>query len=83
MDQLYPIPEEIEQGYAEEHKKDRRGINMPKLTSGLTQKERLKVIQSIDMIKSAQNAHEKHVLELYRERITREFQDAKVYSATG
>lgn len=56
---------------------------MPKLTSGLTQKERLKVIQSIDMIKSEQNAHEKHVLELYRDRITREFQDAKAYSATG
>lgn len=56
----------------------RRGENkMPKLTSGLTQKERLKVIQSIDMIKSAQNAHERQVLLRYRNIVAREFHDAQ------
>ncbi|MCU7906391.1 MAG: hypothetical protein KZQ76_11230 [Candidatus Thiodiazotropha sp. (ex Epidulcina cf. delphinae)] len=52
---------------------------MPKLTSGLTQKERLEVIQSIDMIKRVKNVHERQVLQLYRNMITREFQDAKAH----
>ncbi|MGD8913321.1 MAG: hypothetical protein PVI97_11040 [Candidatus Thiodiazotropha sp.] len=46
---------------------------MPKLTSGITQKERLKVIQSIDHIKEPQNDHEKQVLKRYREMVAREF----------
>ncbi|MEW8507924.1 MAG: hypothetical protein AB2598_14590 [Candidatus Thiodiazotropha sp.] len=50
---------------------------MPKLTSGLTQKERLKVIQSIDMIKNAQNAHERQVLLHYRNVVAREFHDVQ------
>ncbi|MES9990436.1 MAG: hypothetical protein ABW098_00665 [Candidatus Thiodiazotropha sp.] len=49
---------------------------MPKLTSGLTQKERLKVIQSID-IKNAQNAHERQVLLQYRNAVAREFHDVQ------
>jgi hypothetical protein len=51
---------------------------MPKLTSGLTQKERLKVIRSIDMIKNTQNAHEKEVLLRYRNMVAREFNDARL-----
>lgn len=45
---------------------------MPKLTSGLTQKERLEVLQSIDMIKSKNNPHERKVLQLYRNMIAKE-----------
>jgi hypothetical protein len=51
---------------------------MPKLTSGLTQKERLKVIQSIDMIKTTQNPHEKEILLRYRNMVEREFHDARM-----
>jgi hypothetical protein len=54
---------------------------MPKLTSGLTQEERLKVIRSIDMIKSTQNAHEKEVLLRYRNMVAREFHDARLITA--
>ncbi|MCU7916980.1 MAG: hypothetical protein KZQ99_00400 [Candidatus Thiodiazotropha sp. (ex Dulcina madagascariensis)] len=50
---------------------------MPKLTSGLTQKERIEVIQSIDMIKRVKSSRERQVLQLYRNMITREFLDAK------
>ena len=46
---------------------------MPKLTSGLTQKERLEVLQSIDLIKAAKNTHEQKVLQLYRDLIAREY----------
>jgi hypothetical protein len=48
---------------------------MPKLTSGITQKERLEVIQSIDAIKAAQNGHEKEILQRYRDRVAKEFHD--------
>ena len=46
---------------------------MPKLTSGLTQKERLEVLHSIDLIKSSKNTHEQKVLQLYRDLIAREY----------
>jgi hypothetical protein len=46
---------------------------MPKLTSGITQKERLKVIQSIDSLKASQNDHERQVLQRYRDLVAREF----------
>jgi glycerol-3-phosphate cytidylyltransferase-like family protein len=46
---------------------------MPKLTSGITQKERLEVIQSIDTIKSALTGHEKEILQRYRQVVAREF----------
>jgi glycerol-3-phosphate cytidylyltransferase-like family protein len=46
---------------------------MPKLTSGITQKERLEVIQSIDVIKSALTGHEKEILQRYRQMVAREF----------
>ena len=42
---------------------------MPKLTSGLTQKERLEVLQSIDVLKSKKNAHEQKILQIYRNMI--------------
>ncbi|MES9831609.1 MAG: hypothetical protein ABW139_05140 [Candidatus Thiodiazotropha sp. DIVDIV] len=45
---------------------------MPKLTSGLTQKERLEVLQSIDVLKSKKNAHEQKILQIYRNMIARE-----------
>ncbi|MES9968666.1 MAG: hypothetical protein ABW092_01445 [Candidatus Thiodiazotropha sp.] len=48
---------------------------MPRLTSGITQKERLKVIQSIDMIKTTLNDHEKQILQRYRDMVAREFND--------
>jgi hypothetical protein len=50
---------------------------MPKLTSGITQKERLKVIESIDMIKSAQTGREKQILQRYRDMVAREFFNAQ------
>ena len=46
---------------------------MPKLTSGLTQKERLELLQSIDLMKSVKNTHEQKVLQLYRDVIAREY----------
>jgi hypothetical protein len=46
---------------------------MPKLTSGITQKERLKVIESIDTIKTSRNGHERQILQRYREMVAREF----------
>ncbi|MES9942267.1 MAG: hypothetical protein ABW104_02560 [Candidatus Thiodiazotropha sp. 6PLUC2] len=46
---------------------------MPKLTSGLTQKERLEVLQSIDTLKSNKNMKEQKILQLYRDLIAREF----------
>ncbi|MBW9264150.1 MAG: hypothetical protein K1563_14860 [Candidatus Thiodiazotropha sp. (ex. Lucinisca nassula)] len=46
---------------------------MPKLTSGITQKERLKVIQSIDMMKTTRNDHERQILKRYRDMVAREF----------
>jgi hypothetical protein len=49
------------------------GYQMPKLTSGITQKERLEVIQSIDEIKSALVGHEREILQRYREMVAREF----------
>jgi hypothetical protein len=52
-------------------------IKMPKLTSGITQKERLKVIQSIDTIKASQNDHERQVLQRYRNMVAREFFSAQ------
>jgi hypothetical protein len=45
---------------------------MPKLTSGLTQKERLEVLQSIDQLKPQNNPHELKVLKLYRNVIAKE-----------
>jgi hypothetical protein len=45
---------------------------MPKITSGLTQKERLKVLQSIDSIILAKDTHEQKVLLRYRTLIARE-----------
>jgi hypothetical protein len=45
---------------------------MPKLTSGLTQKERLEVLHSIDQIQSKNNQHERRILQLYRSMIARE-----------
>jgi hypothetical protein len=45
---------------------------MPKLTSGLTQKERLEVLQSIEMLKTDNNKHEKKIIQIYREWIARE-----------
>jgi hypothetical protein len=45
---------------------------MPKLTSGLTQKERLEVLQSIELLKSNNNKHEKKVIQMYRDWIARE-----------
>jgi hypothetical protein len=45
---------------------------MPKLTSGLTQKERLEVLKSIDMIKSKNNQHERKILQHYRNMIAKE-----------
>jgi glycerol-3-phosphate cytidylyltransferase-like family protein len=50
---------------------------MPKLTSGITQKERLEVIQSIDIIKSALTGHEKEILQRYRQMVAREFSQAQ------
>ncbi|WP_316364977.1 hypothetical protein [Candidatus Thiodiazotropha sp. CDECU1] len=56
---------------------------MPKLTSGITQKERLKVIQSIDMIKAARNDHEKQILQRYRDMVAREFNDVQTLAVSG
>lgn len=56
---------------------------MPKLTSGITQKERLKVIQSIDMLKTARNDHEKQILQRYRDMVAREFHDAQALAMSG
>jgi hypothetical protein len=56
---------------------------MPKLTSGVTQKERLKIIQSIDHIKAPQNYHEKQVLKRYREMVAREFFDGLSSGMSG
>ncbi|MEW8101921.1 MAG: hypothetical protein AB2785_09180 [Candidatus Thiodiazotropha endolucinida] len=56
---------------------------MPKLTSGITQKERLKVIQSIDMIKATRNNHEREILQRYRDMVTREFLNAQVSVING
>jgi hypothetical protein len=50
---------------------------MPMLTSGITQKERLKIIQSIDVIKASRNDHEKQVLQRYRDMVAREFFNAQ------
>ncbi len=48
---------------------------MPKLTSGLTQKERLEVLQSIDTVLTSNNTHEQQVLRAYRDRVARECHD--------
>lgn len=56
---------------------------MPKLTSGITQKERLKVIQSIDMIKTTRNNHEREILQRYRDMVTREFLNAQASVING
>ncbi|MES9945149.1 MAG: hypothetical protein ABW080_09365 [Candidatus Thiodiazotropha sp.] len=56
---------------------------MPKLTSGITQKERLKVIQSIDMIKAARNDHERQILQRYRDMVAREFNDVQTFAVSG
>jgi deoxyribose-phosphate aldolase len=45
---------------------------MPKLTSGLTQKERIELLHSIDLTKLAKNSHEQKILQLYRNVIARE-----------
>ncbi|MET0026138.1 MAG: hypothetical protein ABW101_00765 [Candidatus Thiodiazotropha sp.] len=45
---------------------------MPKLTSGLTRKERLKVLQSIDSVLKSHNLNEQRVLRAYRKRIAEE-----------
>lgn len=45
---------------------------MPKLTSGLTQKERLQVLHSIELIKSINNKRERKILQMYRDWIAKE-----------
>ncbi|MEJ2425716.1 MAG: hypothetical protein P8101_14890 [Candidatus Thiodiazotropha sp.] len=45
---------------------------MPKLTSGLTQKERLEVLRSIDCVLTGNKTHEQQVLRAYRDRVVRE-----------
>ncbi|MET0073883.1 MAG: hypothetical protein ABW130_06495 [Candidatus Thiodiazotropha lotti] len=45
---------------------------MPKLTSGLTQKERLQVLHSIESIKSNNNKRERKILQMYKDWIARE-----------
>lgn len=56
---------------------------MPKLTSGITQKERLEVIQSIDTIKLALTGHEREILQRYRQMVAREFSEARLPFTTG
>ncbi|MEJ2608792.1 MAG: hypothetical protein P8179_01620 [Candidatus Thiodiazotropha sp.] len=48
---------------------------MPKLTSGLTQRERLDILQSNDKIRSVNSPHEQVILQLYRKMILHEYQD--------
>jgi hydrogenase maturation factor len=45
---------------------------MPKLTSGLTRKEQLKVLQSIDSVLKSHNQNEQRVLQAYRRLIAQE-----------
>ncbi len=45
---------------------------MPKLTSGLTRKERLKVLQSIDSVIKSHNHNEQRALRAYRRLIAQE-----------
>ncbi|MEW8026360.1 MAG: hypothetical protein AB2792_08175 [Candidatus Thiodiazotropha sp.] len=56
---------------------------MPKLTSGITQKERLKVIQSIDMMKATRNDHERQILQRYRDMVAREFLNVQAPAMSG
>ncbi|ODB94783.1 hypothetical protein A3197_18765 [Candidatus Thiodiazotropha endoloripes] len=53
-------------------KKNIRRERMPKLTSGLTQKERLQVLHSIESIKSNNNKRERKILQMYKDWIARE-----------
>ncbi|MET0065589.1 MAG: hypothetical protein ABW076_04515 [Candidatus Thiodiazotropha sp.] len=45
---------------------------MPKITSGLTRKERLEVLQFIDNVLNSHSISEQKVLRAYRNRIARE-----------